>query len=197
MMTAAVTVGLAIGNRWGAKRGVLAAGAILQPLTVIIAMATYLGYRRYRPRPEVDVSAVARLTGIALRAGLTLTQALTHAAASVTAPTRGAVEDILRRAQPIGLGPALAGTRGPLGPFARRLASVHRTGASLALTIDGLERELLESRHAAAAARVRRLPVQLTIPLVLLILPGCVLLLMGPTVIDELTRVLDPFRVYP
>lgn len=197
MTTVAITVGLVVASRWGAARGALAASAILLPWAAVGVMVVFLARRRYRRQPPVDVPAVARLAGIALRAGLTLSQALAHAETEVAEPTRGAVGDILRRSQPIGLGPALAATRGPLGPLARRLATVHRTGASLALTIDGFEHELIEARQAEAAARVRRLPVQLTIPLVLLILPGCVLLLIGPTVIDELTRVLDPFRVFP
>ncbi len=197
MTTLACIVGLLIGFRFGPARGLLAAGSVLLPWAGAAIAVTILLRRRYRRPPQVDVVAVARLAGIALRAGLSLPQALAHAEERVSEPTRGSVGDLRRRAQHDGLGPALAATQGPLGPFARRLAGIHRAGASLTQAIDGFERELVEAGHAERVARVRRLPVQLTLPLVLLVLPGCVLLLVGPTVIDELNRMIQPFGVLP
>lgn len=197
MTTLAVAVGAIVWIRWGPGRGLLAALVVLLPFAGALAFVTGAALRRYRKGPPVEPADAARLIGIALRAGLSLPLSLAHAAAGVPEPTRGAIQEILRRSSGLGLGPALAATRGPLGHLAHRLAGVHRTGASLTQTIDGLERELTESSHATQLARVRRLPVQLTLPLVLLILPGCVLLLIGPTVIGELQRMAEPFGAMP
>ena len=197
MTTLAVTVGVVVWARWGAARGILATLLVLLPLVGVGAAAAAAARRRYRRQPPVEPVDAARLIGIALRAGLSLPLSLAHAAAGLPDPTRSALQDILRRSSGLGLGPALAATRGPLGPLAHRLAGVHRTGASLSQTIDGLDRELTESRHATQLARARRLPVQLTLPLVLLTLPGSVLLLIGPTVVGELQRLTEPFWSVP
>ena len=40
--------------------------------------------------------------------------------------------------------------------------------------------------------RARKLPIRLTVPLTLLVLPGSVLALLGPTVVDLLGRAIAP-----
>lgn len=185
-MTLSIAIAAVARVCWGRWQGTPA------PLGAATAGAVRALREILHPRPRVDVAAVARLTAVCLRAGLSLGGALAIVADRTPEPTRSAVTEVVRRARRAGLGPALAATSGPLGPLARRLAGAHRTGASLAMTIDTFERELVDSLHATRLARVRRLPVQLTVPLVLLILPGCVLLLVGPTLVGELGRLLDP-----
>lgn len=197
MTTLAVTAGLVAWTRRGPRQGLLVAITILAPLLTVPLVLATTAWRRRRPTPDPDVREVARLTGIALRSGHSLSRSLHHAALHSTQATSEAVEDVLRRARSAGLGPALAATSGPLGPLARRLAAAHRTGASAIGTVDAVERELTERQHAERLARVRRLPVQLTIPLVLLILPGSVLVLIGPPVIEEFARLADQWVLGP
>ena len=62
------------------------------------------------------------------------------------------------------------------------------TGSPLGPGLDGLARAIRRDRAADEAARLARLPVKLVFPLALLVLPGFVLMTVGPAVLGGLAR---------
>jgi hypothetical protein len=77
------------------------------------------------------------------------------------------------------------------GPLARLLALAARavsTGAPLAAAIAAFADEARNAERARAVADARRLAVRLLFPLALLILPGFVVLVAGPVVLESLAR---------
>ena len=93
------------------------------------------------------------------------------------------VGDLLRRAARDGLGHALAAADGRGRPLYAGAARAVVTGAPLAPAVDAVVREAIAGQRAADLEAARRLPVRLMLPLALLILPGFVLLTVGPTVL--------------
>jgi tight adherence protein C len=77
------------------------------------------------------------------------------------------------------------------GPATALLALADRalvTGAPLLASIDGYATSLRRDERAAAVEKARRLPVKLLFPLALLILPGFLLLTVGPALLAGLDR---------
>ena len=71
-----------------------------------------------------------------------------------------------------------------LAPLARPAETGAALGPVLHKLIDDLEAEQL----AAIEARLQRLPVKLVIPLALLMLPGLLLMIVAPALLDVLGR---------
>ncbi len=164
-------------------------------LLLVVALPRWtsvLGSRRRSTSSQPDLGEIAGLLSVGLHGGLSLTGALAATAAALDPGTADAIRLILRSAQITGLREALLHAPDPLGPLTRRLAESERTGAPLIATLDAFAREQAAASHARVVERARALPVRLTIPLTLLILPGSVLALVGPTVVDLLGQALAP-----
>ena len=178
-----------------------AAAAVIQPA---VTMAGGVGWvllsarRRLRRRRHdeeaaaADVGSLAELVALGLSAGLTLRQALATAASHVHPLLEAEVEAVLRRATHGGLAVALAETAGHGHRLYVVSARAVVTGAPLVTAIDGFAREMAAERHARQLEAVHRLPVRLMVPLALFILPGFVLLTVGPAVLAALDRVVLP-----
>lgn len=180
-----------------ASRALVATGvvALVQPgLGVVVAVgvgvvAVVARLRRTGGRPEDgDVVLLADLVVLGLRAGLTLENALRSAAEDVPAPLGDEVRMVLRSVRRLGLGAALARATGRGERLYRLAAQAAESGAALAPSIEGLAGELRHDQHTRALAAARRLPVRLLLPLALLILPGFVLVVVGPALIGSLAR---------
>jgi hypothetical protein len=102
------------------------------------------------------------------------------------------VGDVLRRSVRGGLGQALAAADGHGRRLYAGAARAVVTGAPLVPAVDAFVREAVAERRAADLESARRLPVRLMLPLALLILPGFVLLTVGPTVLAALERFVLP-----
>ena len=135
---------------------------------------------------------LAELVGLALSAGLTLSQALRAAGPLVDPAIRREVGRVLRQATRGGLGNALAAATGHGRRFFVLVAHAVVTGAPLAPAVDWFVREAAAERRTVRLEAARRLPVRLMLPLALLILPGFVLLTVGPTVLAALERFVLP-----
>lgn len=136
-----------------------------------------------RRKPETaDVEATARLLLIGLSAGLSLTAAMQTTADELDGESAGQMEAVLRVARLHGLARALSAASGELTPLLHRLARAQRTGAPSIGTIAAFIDDRRSVQRAEVLERMRRLPVTLTVPLALLILPGFILLTLGPTV---------------
>ena len=63
----------------------------------------------------------------------------------------------------------------------------------MVLALSSYAHELHEAKRSRALQSARQLPVKLVIPLTLLMLPGFLLLAIGPTVLTSVARLLGPF----
>jgi tight adherence protein B len=123
---------------------------------------------------------------VGLTAGLPLTSALELARVFVRGEVAHETAAVVRRARRQGMALALA-EAGPLTrPLLSRLALATASGAPIAEAVADHLVELRHVRRTQALERVRRLPVTLMIPLGLLILPGFVVLFVGPIVFRSL-----------
>ncbi len=75
-----------------------------------------------------------------------------------------------------------------LAPLARVVETATLSGSPTAAAIEEHAESLRHEQHMAQMAKVRRLPVRLLLPLALLILPGFVILTVGPAVLESLAR---------
>lgn len=139
---------------------------------------------------ERDVDDLAALLVIGLSASLTLAGALEASARQLTGSIETEIHDLLRRAHVRGLASALAETEGPLAALASQLARAQLTGAPM---VDAVAAFLQTRRGVVRAALMesaRTLPVRLVVPVTLLLLPGFVVLLMGPFVVDQISHLI-------
>ncbi|GMQ86616.1 MAG: hypothetical protein BMS9Abin07_2202 [Acidimicrobiia bacterium] len=148
--------------------------------TAVRNLGSRLGFGVTRSQQDDDV-LLAELTALGLSAGLSFSASLEAAAHHVSESGRDQVLRALR--MPEG--------RGETGPASGLFALADRalvTGAPLMASVDGYALSLRRDRRAAAIQRVRRLPVKLLFPLALLILPGFLLLTIGPALLAGLER---------
>lgn len=198
---------LAIGGSWwlavrrGWRQPWLAAvtGALFvhSPMAGIAMAAVFVARVRWLQARQVaaqakqadgDVALLADLLGLGLTAGLSLRAALDIAEPHVAAPLQGDLVAMRMRIDRAGLSAGLSGTRGRLEDLARVAAGAAVSGAPLAPAIAAFSKARRHADHATRMERARRLPVRLLLPLALLILPGFVLLAVGPAVLQGLAR---------
>ena len=136
--------------------------------------------RDYWHQPESEDVLLAELTALGLSAGLSFSAALAASADYLSAAAAARVRRALRVSDR-----AETDETTPLFALADRALV---TGAPLLASIDGYATSLRRDRRAAAVERARRLPVKLLFPLALLILPGFLLLTVGPALLAGLGR---------
>lgn len=175
----------------------IAAAILWQPrLAVPVAVAGVLlvwrrrlGARRRTKRAiEADVPVLIELVGIGLSAGLPLVAALEAAAEEVHPALEAEVRGVLRRARRAGIGTALQEATGAGEDLYRIAARAGVTGAPLLPAVAALVVECRHTERTEREAKARRLPVRLLLPLALLILPGFVVLTVGPTFLSAIER---------
>lgn len=182
------------GPREAAYLAAAAAGGLVMPGSLLLSGPAFLALRWWtgkRPGSGGEEAGIlGRVLLIGLSAGLPLAAALELAAGEVDSATAGEVRRVLRRASRIGLAAALAASEGRFAPLFVRLARSQVTGSSAYGAVSAFVDEERSKRRALAKESVQRLPVKLTIPLALLILPGFVLLTIGPVVVGTVERLL-------
>lgn len=189
MALAVLAFGVAI-LRWN-RREILAAGILVAfvfaPVLGIglsFGLAVWIAMKR-RPRSSGfndDEAMLAELTALGLSAGLTFTAAAGAAAESVP----GEASTQLRQAIRSGAGLDTDTVDGH-----SLMAVVHRalmTGAPLQPAVSGYATTLRNEERSRELTAARRLPVKLLFPLALLILPGFLILTIGPAVLGSLER---------
>ncbi len=173
------------------RREILAAGTlvafVLAPnlgIVFLLGLAVWAAIR-HRPRSSKhndDEAVLAELTALGLGAGLTFPVAAGAAAASVP----GEASARLRRTIRVG-GRMDVNTADGHG----LMVVVHRallTGAPLQPAVSGYATTLRNEERSRELTAARRLPVKLLFPLALLILPGFLILTIGPAVLSSLER---------
>ena len=197
----AIALYAGLARRWSSRAAAGAASGlaltVLAPLPGIAAgasaaaIAARARLRRRRLREEAargDVTLLADLVALGLRAGLGLLEALRRAAPLVAPGLAAEVEGVLRAAGRSGSEAALAAAGGRAARLYRLAARAAATGAPLAEAVEAFAAERRHADHARAVEAARRLPVRMLVPLALLILPGFVVLAVGPALLEALAR---------
>lgn len=135
-----------------------------------------------------DLIVLATLVSLGLDAGMTPGAAIAWARPYLHPALAGGVTAVTRRAQLDGLAIGLRSAVGFGSDLFASLARAVETGAALAPVLDAYQQGLSADVRAEAEARLRRLPVKLVFPLALLMLPGLVLMVSGPALIDVFGR---------
>jgi tight adherence protein C len=177
--------------------GVVAVG----PLPALLLVASWLSIgramplirrRQLRRALERELPGTVDLLVLSIHAGLTPDQAVREVAVAAHDTTRPAFAEVVRRmdrGEP--LANALSALPRYLGPSAAGLAEVvgsaSRYGTPLSQVLEQLSGEARSSRRRLDEAAARRLPVQLSFPLVICTLPSFVLLTIAPAVIAALS----------
>jgi tight adherence protein C len=175
--------------------------AFVGPAPVIVtggAIGIGVVRRRRRSRTgrtraiEVAMPDSIELLVLCVHAGRSPTQAVVELARRAPPPVRhgfAAVERQLHRGR--GLADALIELPRELGPAARELASsiamADRDGLPLTPVLDRLAAEARSERRRLGQAEAQRLPVRLSLPLVVCTLPSFVLLAIAPAVLGAIS----------
>ena len=147
--------------------------------------------RMAREAPESELLAVD-LMALGVDGGLSFTQAAEFAAGAVGDPVRSDLTARLRRLR-AAASPAPGRERRATrhGPIDEAFAVAFRSGASgsaLGPALIGVAEAARREQGAAERRRLARLPTKLLFPLAFLILPGFVLMTVGPAVVSGLSR---------
>lgn len=202
MTALALSTGAAIVGPWRRPAAVgvaLSALALAQPFVAVAAavaglvVATWLRVApRRSPAQPGEVAETARLASLAVTAGLPLRSALALAAEHSAAAVGNAIRAHLRT-------PFQAGPPGEPGEYPGEVAALLRMvsrsqarGSPIGETLAAFAVDLERREIHRMRARVKRLPVKLMLPLALLILPGFVILTIGPNLLDALDRLSGP-----
>ena len=184
--------------------GKLAIGAgliVVQPLVAVLAAITWLALsrrhseaarRRAVESAEDGEALLAHTLLVALSGGLNLATGIGAVRHRLDPGLAVAVDRLLREARRDGLGMALQSARGPAAQMFRQLGAAHVSGAPMVLALSSYAHELHERRRAESVQAARRLPVKMVFPLTLLMLPGFVLLTIGPTAVTSFQRLFEP-----
>jgi len=147
-----------------------------------LVIAPLFDRSRHRAEPDPSLSLVLLLLLIELRSGVSVLAAL-HGVSSAL-PGYGNLRVVTRMASVSGLVAAVPHADAELRPVIAQLARAQRSGASLGGTVRRMLDEGLAEDRANRIARARALPVRLMMPVTLLILPGMVLMLYAPSILD-------------
>ena len=143
---------------------------------------------REQTRAERDAVALGELVGLGLSAGMSFVAALEAAAHEVGPPLEPEVQAVVRRSRHRGIAAALEESGGAARRVYLLAARATVTGAPVAAAVRAYVAEQRDADRARALAAARRLPVQLLFPLTLLILPGFMVLTIGPALLAALER---------
>lgn len=181
----------------GALGAGLAGAAFVSPLAAAAAGSVAVARTRWRRAAatkqrdalaETDATLLADLVALGLTAGLSVRGALEEARLHLDSRLGDDVDRLLGDMDRRGAAAALSAASGVLEPLGRVASAAALSGAPLAPAIAAHATARRRTEHAARVTAARRLPVRLLLPLALLILPGFVLLAVGPALLQALAR---------
>lgn len=202
-MIAAVAAGLtvkAVADRYDRRSwwwALFSSGVLLAPLLAVSGAVLGLAVNRFRRAAaltrrhmavEVECIDVAELVAVGLAGGQSIAAAHRLALDHVSADARPVLEGLLDRIDRMGTTPALLTDPSALRGSSRVLATAATTGAPALPMLEAFVETEAHKRHAADLEALQRLPIRLMVPLALLVLPGFVLMTVGPAVVDSLAR---------
>lgn len=165
---------------------------------VLAAAALWTGATlpRRRSMEPVDASLAGRLVLLGLRAGLSAHGALAEASRLAPPATAKAIRSAAHLAAVDGFD-AAADRVDDLRSILRVIARAVDVGAPVTADLAAHLADVAREDHQRRLARAKSLPVRLAIPLTLLVLPGVVLLTVGPSLLGSLADLADPGSLLP
>ena len=148
--------------------------------------------RLSRGEAEGELELLTHSMLIGLSGGLSPAAALALAREALRSRLGEEVDLVLRRSVQDGLTASLLNSAGVGGRLFRQVGAAHLSGAPLGLALNALATEHREAARARAVERARQLPVKMVVPLTLLMLPGLLILMVGPLVLPSVVRLLGP-----
>ena len=148
--------------------------------------------RLARRRAESEIELLTHSMLIGLSGGLSPAAALLLARETLESELRDEVDRVLRRSVQEGLAASLVNSRGVGGRLFRQVGAAQLSGAPLGLALAALATEHRAAARATAVERARRLPVKMVLPISLLMLPGLLILMVGPLILPSVVRLLSP-----
>ena len=148
--------------------------------------------RLARERAEGEIELLTHSMLIGLSGGLAPAAALAFSREALRSGLGDEVDMILRRSVQEGLAASLLSSTGVGGRLFRQVGAAHLSGAPLGLALAGLAAEHRAAARARALETARRLPVKMVVPITLLMLPGLLILMVGPLVLPSVVRLLGP-----
>ena len=163
-----------------ASAGLVLAG----PLGALVGFAVpwLLSRVPRRAARPADIRLVLVVLLVEVRSGLSILAALQSASSLLDGHTE--LRRAARLATVSGLASAISVTGPQLRPVLAQLARAQVSGASIAGTLRAMLERDLAAERARRIALARSLPVRLMIPVTMLMLPGLVLLLYAPALLD-------------
>jgi hypothetical protein len=181
----------AAGTAIGLSNPVAGAGAAVFWLA-FKRQRTMRAVRVARQSAEGEIELLTHSMLIGLSGGLSPAAALLLAREALESQLRDEVDQVLRRSVQEGLAASLLHSGGVAGRMFRQVGAAQLAGAPLGLALTALATEHRAAARAAAVERARRLPVKMVLPLTLLMLPGLLILMVGPLVLPSMVRLLGP-----
>lgn len=188
-------------RRRGAVHPEVMGGAVwglhMQPLPTVAVAAVLVAARRWRRATaqtrergaaDADTVLLADLVALGVASGRTVRGALSAARPHLHPALDSEVATLLAAMDRDGSAAALVAASGRLADLGRVTAAAVTSGAPVVAAITAHADRVRHTRHAARIAAARRLPVRLLLPLALLILPGFVVLAVGPALLQALAR---------
>ena len=171
--------------------------AIWAPVPTAALVGIWLSSRALRARVErrrrrvlvkTDVAVLAEMCALGLASGHDFAGSLRLASQSVSEELRSIVNRVLRRSRLSGLSSALASESGPCRDLFRLVSRAVDSGAPVRSAVEAFVDDAIAAERARNLATARRLPVKLLFPLALLILPGFMVLTVGPTLLGSIQQ---------
>lgn len=196
----ALVAGAAVRRRGAARPEAIGSavwGLLTLPILAIAVLAVVMAARRWRRATamtrehnvaDADTVLLADLVALGVASGLTVRGALAAAEPHLHPVLAAEVAHLLDSMERDGSAPALVAAGGRLSDLGRVTAAAVTSGAPVVPAITAHADRVRHTRHAARVAAARRLPVRLLLPLALLILPGFVVLAVGPALLQALAR---------
>jgi len=178
---------------WGLLGGIgVMAPAVALAGAVLAAAVGRFRSAQLRSRHEAALEAAAVETGELVVLGLAggLSVGAAHRVAADHAPEviGPHLASLVRRMEETGTESALGRDQGPLADNSAVLVSAAATGAPVLPALQSHLDTEVHRHHMARLEATRRIPVRLLVPLTLFVLPGFVLIVVGPVVVTSLAR---------
>lgn len=169
----------------------LAIGGV--PTALSAGAITWLFQRRLGARRSVarSLRAILLVVLVELRGGTSVLGALTRAAE--TFPHDAELQKVVRLASVVGLTSAVDSASGELQGLIAQLARSSMSGAPAADMVRSMLEAEISRERSRRIERARSLPIRLMIPVALLVLPGLVLLLYAPSLLQMWQDLTSPF----
>lgn len=162
-----------------------------------VGLGFAVGLARFELAPRTRMEAdpgdpvgFGRLLIVALSAGLGLAEGWDLAARYSGGMAAREATELARRALTSGLAAELRKSEGSLAPIASSISQAQLVGAPLLPAIRGAVQRLRSESRARRIERIRTLSVKLTLPVSLLLLPGFLLVVVLPHLLDGVAGVL-------